>query len=209
MIEPSTESFSMRCYRTKMERKNREISRKCVAIESNVISYLNTIEELTNYSLRGFMSKFTGNFVSISKKLEDELTEHSPDYKFYIAKILVSIDIPARNYALIIDVNSEEIKGHLWAEYALIHHRLREYLMALGLCQRKDAIERVESFAILIAFNNNDRIGYARIESGKAKVESIKEGGVFSILEVEIDRRLRLGRLISIQPNGKKIKYFI
>ena len=183
-------------------------------IESIVISFLNTSEELTNYSLNGFTSKFTGDFVPISDELEKELIEKFPDYKFYIAKMLVAIDPPAREYDLILVVNtkSKEIKGHIWGEYALIHpsKSFKNILKGYQAKTTEDAIEKVKLVAKLIAFtSNNDKIGDAKVKNGKVQVELIRGEGVFGILEVEINKCLQFDRLFITEPNGKKLRYFV
>ncbi len=182
--------------------------------EGNVKDYLNTSEELTNYSLNGFTSEFTGKFISILRELEDELVESFPNYKFSIAKMLVSIDIPARNYDLIlvVDAKSKEIKGHIWAEYALIHpsKSFKNILKGHQVKSKDEAIKKVNSLAKLIAFaSNNDKIGNAKVQNGKVKVELIRGEGVFGILEVEINKCLQFDRLTITEPNGKKLRHFV
>lgn len=182
-------------------------------IKANVINFLTASEELTNYSLNGFTTKFTENFISIPSEIKTELDKYFPAYKFYIAKMLVSIDIPARNYNLILITNSKstEVESFIWGKYWVIRpsKSLSQIFKTLQAKSKEDAIAQVRSFAKLIAFTNNDKIGAAKIQNGKVKVELIRGEGVFSIVEVEINKNLRFGNLVITDPNGRKLRYFV
>ena len=58
-------------------------------------------------------------------------------------------------------------------------------------------------------FTNNDKIGSAKIQNGKVKVEMIRGEGVFGILEVKIDKNFKFDRLTITEPNGEKLKHFV
>ncbi len=176
-------------------------------------TFLTANKELSDYSNNGFTSKFTGELRSIPDDLQSELSQSFPAYKFYIARMTVLIDAPFKKYdlILIIDIVSAEVKGFVWGNYWTLHPS-KSFPSLLKGHQTKsedDAVSQIKTFARLIAFTSNDKIGDAKIQKGKVKVKFIKGKGVFSILEVGISSNLLFDRMAITKPNGKKLKYFV
>jgi hypothetical protein len=178
-----------------------------------VIAFLNGSEELRNYSDNGFTSQFTGELLSIPDELQSELSQNFPEYKFYIAKMTVLIDAPSKKYDLVLIANtiSGEIEGFVWGNYWTLRPSKSFQLLLKGHQAKSndDAITQVKTFAKLLGFASNGKIGDSKIQNGKVKVELIRGEGVFGILEVEINKCLLFDRLTITEPNGKKLKYFV
>jgi len=178
-----------------------------------ITAFLNASEELRNYSANGFTSQFTGELRSIPDELQSELSQNFPEHKFYIAKMQVLIDPPVLNYDLIVITNSStaEVEGFVWGNYWTLRPSKSFQLLLKGhqAKSKDDAVTQVKTFAKLIGFVNNDKIGDAKIQNGKVKVELIRGKGVFSILEVEMNKCLQFDRLTITEPDGKKLKYFV
>lgn len=178
-----------------------------------IVSFLNASEELHNSVKYGFTSHFTGEFRTIPNELQSELSQNFPEYKFYIAKMLVLIDPPLVEYDLILITNAStaKVEGFIWGNYWMIRpsKSFEKVLKSHQAKSEEEAISQMKTFAKLIVFTNNDQIGNAKIQNGKVKVELIRGKGVFSILEVEMNKCLQFDRLTITQPNGEKLKYFV
>jgi|GEM_PF-2982230 len=178
-----------------------------------ITAFLNGSEELRNYSDNGFTSQFTGELLSIPDELQSELSQNFPEYKFYIAKMTVLIDVPSKKYDLILIANtvSGEIEGFIWGNYWTLRPSKSFQLLLRGHQAKSndDAITQVKTFAKLLSFASNGKIGDAKIQNGKVKVELIRGEGVFGILEVEMNKCLQFDRLTITEPNGEKLKYFV
>lgn len=178
-----------------------------------ITAFLNSSEELRNYSRNGYTSTFTGELRSIPDELQTELASAFPERKFYIAKMNVLIDPPKRSHDLILVTNSitNEVEGFVWTDYWFIHpsDSFERILKGHQAKSKEDAVNHVKTFAKLIVFANNDNLGDARIQNGKVKVELIRGESIFSILEVEMNKCFEFGRLTITEPNGKKLKYFV
>jgi hypothetical protein len=74
---------------------------------------------------------------------------------------------------------------------------------------KDDAVTQVKTFAKLIVFANNDKIGNAKIEQGKVKVELMRGEGFSGILEVKLEKNLQFDRLTITEPNGMRLRYFV
>lgn len=188
-------------------------TRKTRRSVKKITAFLNGGEELRNYSDNGFTSQFTGELRSMPDEIQSELNQNFPEYKFYIAKMTVLIDAPAKKYDLILIANtaSGEIEGFIWGNDWTLRPSKSFQLLLKGHQAKSDddAIAKVKTFAKLISFANNDKIGDAKIQNGKVKVELIRGEGVFSILEVEINKCLQFDRLTITEPNGEKLKHFV
>lgn len=178
-----------------------------------VVAFLNNNQELRNYSDNGFTSKFTGEYRSIPDELQSELNQNFPEYKFYIAKMNVLIDAPSKTYDLILiaDAVNAEVKGFIWGNYWTLRSSksFEKVLKGYQAKSEDEAVSQVKTLAKLIAFTNNDKIGDARIQNEKVKVELMRGGSVFGILEVKINKNLQFDRLVITEPNGKKLRYFV
>jgi hypothetical protein len=182
-------------------------------IRSRVKAFLETSEELRNYARVGYTSSFSGEFRPIPEALEVELARNLPEYKFYIPRMAVMIDPPSKKYDLIVITNAVtgEVKSFVWGHYWMIRPSASFELILRGHQARseEDALNRVKTLAKLISYTNNDEVGKTVSEKGKLKVELLRGEGVFHILEIKIDKHLRLGRLSITGPDGKKPRYFV
>ena len=178
-----------------------------------ITAFLNASEELRNYSDNGFTSQFTGETRLIPDELQAELTQNFPEYKFYIAKMTVLIDAPSKKYDLILVANaiSGEVEGFIWGNYWTLRpsKSFEKVLKGHQTKSEDEAVSQVKTFAKLIAFTNSDKIGNARIQNRKVKVELRRGEGVFGVLEVKINKNLQFDCLIITEPNGKKLRYFV
>lgn len=178
-----------------------------------ITAFLNGSEELRNYSANGFTSQFTGELRSLPNEIQSELNQNFPQFKFYIAKMIVLIDAPPQKYDLILIANalSGEIDGFVWGNYWTLRPSKSFQLLLKGQQAKSndDAIVTVKTFGKLIGFANNGKIGDSKIHNGKVKVELIRGEGVFSILEVEMNKCLQFERMTITEPNGEELKYFV
>jgi hypothetical protein len=146
-------------------------------------------------------------------ELQSELGQHFPQYKFYIARMTVLIDIPSVKYDLILFANavSGGIKGFIWGHYRTLRPSKSFRLLLKGhqAKSKDDAVTQVKTFAKLIVFANNDKIGNAKIEQGKVKVELMRGEGFSGILEVKLEKNLQFDRLTITEPNGMRLRYFV
>jgi hypothetical protein len=74
-------------------------------------TFLETAEELRNYSKNGYTTTFTGEFRRIPEDLQVELNRNFPEYKFHIAKMSVQIDPPHTQYDLVVITSSVFLVG--------------------------------------------------------------------------------------------------
>src|ERR1044072_636645 len=72
-------------------------------------NFLNTSDELQNYSKNGFTSTFTGKFLPISQSIQTELGKNLPEYKFRVAEMNVDIDPPRKKYKLILIMEADTL----------------------------------------------------------------------------------------------------
>ncbi len=180
---------------------------------TKLIAFLQTDEELRNYSKNGYTSNFTGEFRSIPQDLLVELRADLPEYTFHIARMAVLIDPPQEKYDLMLISNSqtEEVCGFIWGHYWMIPPSKSFGMLLNGYqAKSKDAgLNKIRSLAKLIAYTSNGGVGRATAQAGRLKVQLLRGDGVFRILEVRIDKHLRLGRLSFTAPNGKTPRTFV
>ncbi len=183
---------------------------------NKIITFLETSQELRDYSKNSFTSSFSGDFCLIPEDIQIELRQNFPQYEFYIAKMNVLIDPPASKHDLILitEKRTAEVKSFVWGDYWVIRPSgsFSNILKGFQAKSKEDAINQVKSFAKLLVSASKDNIGIvgnARIKKGKLSVELIRGAGVFAILEVEINKNLQFDRLTITEPDGKKLKYFV
>ncbi|HEV7646397.1 MAG TPA: hypothetical protein VGO50_20855 [Pyrinomonadaceae bacterium] len=181
-------------------------------MEKAAISFFSSSDELRNSAKYGFSADFTGAFRPISHELRSELEISFPEKIFSIAKMKVLIDLPPKDYDLILIADKNgRIEGFMWASYWMIHpsksfemifkdHRIRS---------NKDALLHAKVLAGLITSLNDDRIGNIEMKNGEIKVELIKGQGVFGILHIKMTKKMRFNRVIITDPDGRKLRYFV
>lgn len=179
------------------------------AEQKKVVAFLNSNLELR----KSFTSRFKGEFRPIPQNLAADLRQAFPMYRFYVAKMDVYLDPPAKEYDLIVlaDAKTEEIAAYIWGTYWTLppstsFERILEGHQARS---KEDALNQLKVLAQLIAYTNNDKVGKGISERGRLKVELLRGDGVFRILEVKTDKTLRLGRLSITGIDGKKPRYFV
>lgn len=183
---------------------------------NKIIEFLNSSEELANYSDSRSV-EFTGEFRSLPDEIQSELNQNFPEFNFYIAKVIVLIDWPPAKYNLILIANavSGEVKGFVWANYWMLSpsKSFQSLLEGLPAKSKDDAIAKMKTFAKLLVFANDDKkgdaIGNVKNKNRKIKVELIRGEGVLGIVEVEIDKCLRFGRLRITERDGRYFRYFV
>jgi hypothetical protein len=125
----------------------------------------------------------------------------------------VYLDPPAKEYELILiaDADTAEVTAFVWGSYWTLPPSISFARILKGHQARskEDALNQLKSLAKLIAHTNNDEVGKAISKNEKLKVELLRGEGVFRILEVKIDKHLRLGRLSITGPDGKKPRFFV
>jgi hypothetical protein len=178
-----------------------------------ITNFLNTSEELRNYSKNGYTSTFTGDFRSIPKALNNELNLAFPECKFYIAKMRVLIDAPSKDYNLILVTNAFTgyVKGFVWGNYWTIcpSNSFKKILKGQQAKSEEDALSKVKTFAKLIVYTNNDQIGDAKIQNGEVNVELIRGKGVLGILKVRMNKNFKFESLVITDAKGKNLKCFV
>lgn len=176
-------------------------------------TFLETSDELRNYSRNGYASTFTGEFGSIPENIQVELNRDLPEYRFHIARMSVQIDPPITKYDLILvtSAHTGEVQGFVWGHYWMMppSESFGQLLKGYQARTKDEALIKVNSFAKLIAYGASAEASQATVGQGKVKVKLLRGHGVFGILEVQIDKRLRLGRLLITGPNGKKLRFFV
>jgi hypothetical protein len=186
---------------------------KSEATPTKLRTFLETGEELRNYSRKGYTSNFTGELRPIPENVEIALNKDLPEYKFHIAKMSVLIDPPQKSYDLILitSANSGEVQSFLWGQYWMMppSSSFGQLLTGHQAKSTEDALNKVKSLAKLIAYTASAEVGQATAKHGKLNVELLRGKEVFGILELKIDKRLRLGRLAITGPNGKRLRYFV
>jgi len=177
--------------------------------EAKVVAFLNSNLELR----KSFTCRFKGEFRPIPQNLEADLRQAFPMYRFYVAKMEVYLDPPAKEYDLIVlaDAKTEEIAAYIWASYWTLPPSVSFERIFQGHQARskEDALNQLKVLAQLIAHTNNDKVGKGIKEKRRLKVELLRGDGVFRILEVKIDKTLRLGHLSITRIDGKKPRYFV
>lgn len=162
---------------------------------------------------KSFTCSFTGEFLSIPEDLQGQLAQAFPEYRFHIAKMVVFIDLPPKKYDLILITNTatEEVEGFVWGNYWTLPPSVsfEGILKGHQAKSKEEAISKIKTLVMLLVHTSNDTVGNAKIHRGKVKVELIRGDGVFRILEVKIDKRLRFGRLAVTGPDGKRMRYFV
>lgn len=180
---------------------------------AKITTFLNTSRDLRDYSLNLYTSAFTGKFRALPVELETGLKSAFPDREFYIARMKVLIDPPYMDEDLIVFSNAftGEVDGFVWAHYWLIRPSQTFENMFKGrtALSKEDAINQIMLFARLFAFANGHNVGVGRIHKGRVKVELRSGGSVFSILEVNLNKRLRFDRMAFTEPNGARFKAFV
>ena len=183
--------------------------RQDAAEDEKVVAFLNSNLELR----KSFTCRFKGEFRTLPQQLEADLRHAFPMYRFYVAKMEVSLDPHAKEYDLILlaDAKTREIAAYVWGSYwtfppsASFEHILQGHQAR----SKDDALNQLKTLAQLIAHTNHDEVGKGISERGRLKVELLRGEGVFRILEVKIDKTLRLGRLYITGVDGKKPRYFV
>ncbi|HEX3251927.1 MAG TPA: hypothetical protein VHS05_21000 [Pyrinomonadaceae bacterium] len=174
-----------------------------------LVAFLNSSSELR----KSFNCRFTGEFLPIPRRLQADLRQAFPAYRFYIAKMEVYIDPPPKEYDLIVlaDAKTEEIAAYVWGSYWTLppSASFEHILQGQQAKSKEEALNQVKLLAELIVHTNNDKVGKAITEKRKLKVELLRGDGVFRILEIKIDKELRLGRLSITGIDGKKPRYFV
>src|ERR1041384_1712993 len=135
--------------------------------ESEVVDFLKTNSELQ----KSFTCRFKGEFSKIPEDLRTELKKAFPEYKFYIAKMEVYLDPPAKEYDLILiaDANNAHVAAFVWGYYwtlppsssfdgILKRHQARSNV---------DALNQVRALARLISYASNDQVGKATARNGR------------------------------------------
>ncbi len=170
--------------------------------ETKIKIFLETSQELRDYSNHGFTSLFSGNFRPIPNDIQTELNKNLPEYNFYVAEMTVLIDFLPRKYNLILifDISTTEVKGFVWGDYWMLppSKSFSSILKGFRVKSREEAINRVRALASLIVSASHDNVGTvgnAKIKKGKVKVEMIRGGGVFAVLEAKINSSLQFGSL--------------
>jgi hypothetical protein len=134
-------------------------------------------------------------------------------YRFYVAKMEVYLDPPAKEYDLIVVANAKtgEASAYVWSSYFTFppSASFARILQGHQAKSKEAALEQLKVLAKLIAQTNNDEVGKGKSERGAVKVELLRGDGVFRILELKIDKDLRLGRLSIMAIDGKRQRYFI
>jgi len=134
-------------------------------------------------------------------------------YRFYVARMDVYLDPPVKEYELIVlaDAKTEEVAAYVWGSYWTFppSASFERILQGRQAKSNKDALDQLKVLAKLITQTNNDEIGKGISERGRVKVELLRGEGVFRILELKIDKNLRLGRLSITGVDGKKQRYFV
>lgn len=178
-----------------------------------IASYLTKSEELTNYAENAFTSEFTGKLRPIPDELKSELAAYFPEHRFYIAEMSVMIDPPASKYDLILitDTGNTQMKGFIWGNYWTLRPSKSFPLLLRGYkaASEAEAIAKIKTFAKLITYVNNDKIGDSKIRGKKIKVELIRGEGVLGILEVEMRNHLIYEQMTITDSRGKKLKHFL
>lgn len=179
------------------------------AKDEKVVAFLNSNLELR----KSFSCRFKGEFRPLPRNLEADLRQTFPMYRFYVAKMEVYLDPPAKEYDLIVLANAktEEVAAYIWGAYWTLppSASFERILQGHQARSKDDALKQLKILAQLIAHTNNDEVGKAISERGRLKVELLRGEGVFRILEVKIDKTLRLGRLSIRGVDGKKPRYFV
>lgn len=184
------------------------------AVPIKVKTFLETSDELRNYSRYGYTSSFTGELRPVPEDLQIELNRELPEFKFHIANMTVLIDPPQTTYDLILitDADTGEVKSFLWGAYWMIRpaRSFSQLLMGQHAKSKEEALNKVKSLAKLIGYTAKAiEVGKARAVAGKLQVQLLKDREVVSIVEVKIDEHLNLGRLSIKRADGKEMRYFV
>lgn len=181
--------------------------------KDKIAAFLNDCEELRDFSKYGFTSSFSGEFNRIPDDVQTDLAQNFPGYKFYIVKMNVLIDPPIKKYDLILitDINTTEIKGFVWVDYWMLPPSKSFETIFKGhqAGSTQHAVNQIKAFAKLIVSANNDKIGDAKVQKGKVRVQLLRGEGVSGILEVQINEFLQFDNLTIIAPDGKKLRRFV
>ena len=177
--------------------------------DEKVVAFLNANLELR----KSFTCRFKGEFRPIPRNLQADLRQAFPMYRCYVAKMEVYLDPPAKEYDLIVlaDAKTEEIAAYIWGSYWTLppSASFERVLQGHQARSKEDALNQLKVLAQLIAHTSNDEVGKGISERGRLKVELLRGEGVFRLLEVKIDKNLRLGRLSITGVDGKKPRYFV
>ena len=177
--------------------------------EGEVIAFLKTNSELQ----KSFTSRFKGEFRQMPDDLRTELKKALPEFRFYIAKMEVYLDPPAKEYDLILiaDANTAQVASFVWGHYWTLppSTSFERILKGHQARSKDDALNHVRALARLITYTSNDQVGKATARNGKIKIELVRGDGVFRVLTVQVDKRLRFGRLSITASNGKTPRYFV
>jgi hypothetical protein len=185
------------------------------ATNARAAQYLATNPELHS----SFSSSFTGEFRSIPSDLRSKLKKAFPQYAFVMAKMIVTMDFPSKeqNLILVIDSLSGDVVGHVWGLYWSIRpsSSFQRLFDGIEATSGADVVEKMATLANLMVYAvdsryaSDDRVGKVAFEKGKVQAELLRGGGVFRVLQVQVNKKLRLGPLDVRLPNGKYPRYLV
>lgn len=168
---------------------------------NSIKEFLNNNEELTNYSSNGFSSKFTGEFYPLPDDLKNILAQDFPNLGFYVARMSVLIDFPAKKYNLIlvVDKSTSKVLGFVWGDYWMLPNskNFSSILSNQKLMPNNKILKQVKSIALLIVSSSSNgigKVGKAYITKRNARIEMLRGEHVFAVFEVKYDKSFKILR---------------
>lgn len=176
-------------------------------LDDKLEKFLNDNPELRCH----YQSRFTGRFATISEPIKQKLEAAFPDYEFRIALMDVIIDLPPKEYQLIVITkrHSSDVFGFVWQGMWALPSESFEKLVYGEKIQSPDTpINMANAFAELLASTGPLTIGRTLVAESHVKVEILTENGnsVFRTVQLNFRRGDQLGTFIIRKQDGKRIK---
>lgn len=176
-------------------------------LDEKLEKFLNDNPELR----RHYQCRFTGRFATISEPIKQKLDAAFPDHEFRIALMDVIIDLPPKEYQLIVVTKrrSGDVFGFVWqGMWALPSESFQKLVYGESLQSPDKAINMANAFAELLASTGPLAIGRTLVAENHVKVEILTENGnsVFRTVQLDVRRGDQLGKFIIRKQDGKRIK---
>ncbi len=173
---------------------------------ANIENFLREDEELRSV----YQCRFTGQFVEIPPSVRERLGDVFPEYQFRIAEMEILIDLPWKKTKLIVVTSKEdhEVIAFIWGGMWTMPSKSFDKLIYGETVASLDAAsKRVVAFAELLADTGPLRVGERTVSAKRIEVDILtrEDNSVFRKLRLEIKNRIKLGRLLILRQDGKRI----
>lgn len=174
--------------------------------DANLENFLQEDKELREI----YESRFTGQFMEISRSVQDRLDKAFPKYRFRIAEMELLTDLPWKKTKLVVITNrkSNEVSGFVWGGMWTMPSKSFKKLVYGDIVKSSDkATAKPLAIAELLAETGSLKVGKTLAEPKYIEVEilTMEDSSIFRKLRLEIMHGNKLGKFLILRQDGKRI----